>query len=156
MPRQRNQAYRKHLVWEEKRGRNSITRGRIPGECAPQIQTQGSVGRHHSRGETSLVLLEAGRKAPGETGSGAKARAEEDSQRRFVCQRRAPGEMSFFVEQTGGKVPGCSEHFPLTKPNTSCTIITPASLRFDCCSPSLRNAVRLPSGTDVHLHWSTQ
>src|SRR5208283_731995 len=43
----------------------------------------------------------------------------------------------------------------LTKPNTSCTIITPASLRSDCCSPSLRNAVRLASGIDVHLHWNT-
>src|SRR5271165_2826669 len=42
--------------------------------------------------------------------------------------------------------------FRLTKPNTSCTIITPASLRSDCCSPSLRNAVRLASGIDVHLH----
>ena len=37
-------------------------------------------------------------------------------------------------------------------PNTSCTIVTPASLRSDCCSPSFRNAVRLPSGIDVHLH----
>src|ERR1039457_5422692 len=44
----------------------------------------------------------------------------------------------------------------LTKPNTSCTIITPASLRSECCSPSLRNAVRLPSGIDVHLHRNTQ
>src|SRR5271165_7258948 len=43
----------------------------------------------------------------------------------------------------------------LTKPNTSCTIITPASLRSDCCSPSLRNAVRLASGIDVHLHRNT-
>jgi len=32
----------------------------------------------------------------------------------------------------------------------------PASLRSDCCSPSLRNAVRLPSGIDVHLHRNTQ
>jgi hypothetical protein len=39
--------------------------------------------------------------------------------------------------------------------NTSCTIITPASLRSDCCSPSLRNPVRLPSGIDVHLHRNT-
>ncbi len=39
--------------------------------------------------------------------------------------------------------------------NTSCTIITPASLRSDCCSPSFRNAVRLPSGIDVHLHRNT-
>src|SRR5437879_5089053 len=46
--------------------------------------------------------------------------------------------------------------FQLTKPNTSCTIITPASLRSDCCSASLRNAVRLPSGIDVHLHRNTQ
>src|SRR5271166_5984959 len=44
----------------------------------------------------------------------------------------------------------------LTKPNTSCTIISPASLRSDCCSPSLRNAVRLPSGIDVHLYRNTQ
>src|SRR5271166_903804 len=43
----------------------------------------------------------------------------------------------------------------LTKPNTSCTIITPASLRSDCCSSSLRNAVRLASGIDVHLHRNT-
>src|SRR5271166_1559163 len=43
----------------------------------------------------------------------------------------------------------------LTKPNTSCTIISPASLRSDCCSPSLRNAVRLPSGIDVHLYRNT-
>ena len=31
-----------------------------------------------------------------------------------------------------------------------------ASLRSDYCSPSLRNAVRLPSGIDVHLHRNTQ
>ena len=43
----------------------------------------------------------------------------------------------------------------LTKPNTSCTIITPASLRSDCCSPSFRNAVQLASGIDVHLHRNT-
>ena len=49
-----------------------------------------------------------------------------------------------------------AEHFPLTKPNTSGTIITPASLRSDCCSPSLRNAVRVPSGNDVHLYRNTQ
>ena len=44
----------------------------------------------------------------------------------------------------------------LTIPNTSSTITMPASLRSDCCSPSLRNAVRLPSGIDVHLHRNTQ
>jgi hypothetical protein len=49
-----------------------------------------------------------------------------------------------------------SGRFQLTMPNTSCTIITPASLRSDCCSPSLPNAVRLPSGIDVHLHRNTQ
>jgi hypothetical protein len=48
-----------------------------------------------------------------------------------------------------------SGRFQLTMQNTSCTIITPASLRSDCCSPSLRNAVRLPSGIDVHLHRNT-
>src|SRR5205823_1375986 len=40
----------------------------------------------------------------------------------------------------------------LTISNTYSTITMPASLRSDCCSPSLRNAVRLPSGNDVHLH----
>jgi len=43
----------------------------------------------------------------------------------------------------------------LTIPNTYSTITMPASLRSDCCSPSLRNAVRLPSGNDVHLHRNT-
>jgi len=46
--------------------------------------------------------------------------------------------------------------FQLTMMDTSCTIITPASLRSDCCSPSFRNAVRLPSGFDVHLHRNNQ
>src|SRR5271157_1412612 len=44
----------------------------------------------------------------------------------------------------------------LTIPNTYSTITMPASLRSDCCSPSLRNAVRLPSGTNVRLHRNTQ
>src|SRR5271165_7252052 len=44
----------------------------------------------------------------------------------------------------------------LTIPNTCATITLSASLRSDCCSPSLRNAVRLPSGIDVHLHRNTQ
>src|SRR5450755_2433842 len=43
----------------------------------------------------------------------------------------------------------------LTIPNTCATITVSASLRSDCCSPSLRNAVRLPSGIDVHLHRNT-
>ena len=43
----------------------------------------------------------------------------------------------------------------LTIPNTYSTITMPASLRSDCCSPSLRNAVRRPSGIDVHLHRNT-
>jgi len=43
----------------------------------------------------------------------------------------------------------------LTMPNTYSTITVPASLRSDCCSPSLRNAVRLPSGIDVHVHRNT-
>src|SRR5208337_1468253 len=81
------------------------------------------------------------------------------------------------LQQRGGRGKGAAAPFPctpnprptssaslrttppgpsrLTKPNTSCTIITPASLRSDCCSPSLRNAVRLPSGIDVHLHRNT-
>ena len=49
-----------------------------------------------------------------------------------------------------------SGRFQLTMPNTSCTIITSASLRSDCCSPSLRNAVRLPTGIGVCLHRNTQ
>ena len=44
----------------------------------------------------------------------------------------------------------------LTIPNTYSTITMSASLRSDCCSPSLRNAVRLPTGIDVHLHRNTQ
>jgi len=52
--------------------------------------------------------------------------------------------------------PLCSGQFRLTIPNTYTTITMPASLRSDCCSPSLRNAVRLPSGIDVHLHRNTQ
>src|SRR5271166_5968312 len=43
----------------------------------------------------------------------------------------------------------------LTIPNTCATITLSASLRSDCCSPSLRNAVRLPSGIDVHSHRNT-
>ena len=43
----------------------------------------------------------------------------------------------------------------LTIPNTYFTITTSASLRSDCCSPSLRNVVRLPSGIDVRLHRNT-
>ena|SRR5260370_32031445 len=46
--------------------------------------------------------------------------------------------------------------YRLTIPNTYSTITMSASLRSDCCSPSLRNAVRLPTGIDVHLHRNTQ
>src|ERR1019366_2096534 len=49
-----------------------------------------------------------------------------------------------------------SGQFRLTIPNTYSTITVPASLRSDCCSPSLRNAVRLPSGIDVPLPRNTQ
>ena len=48
-----------------------------------------------------------------------------------------------------------SGQFRLTIPNTYSTITMPASLRSGCCSLSLRNAVRLPSGIDVHLHRNT-
>ncbi len=44
----------------------------------------------------------------------------------------------------------------LTIPNTCSTITVSASLRSDCCSPSFRNAVRLPSGIDVYLHRNAQ
>jgi len=44
----------------------------------------------------------------------------------------------------------------LTIPNTWSTITMSASLRSDCCSPSHRNAVRLPSGMGVQLHRNPQ
>ena len=44
----------------------------------------------------------------------------------------------------------------MTKPNTSCTIEVPASLRSESCSPSARNAVRVPSGMSVHLRRNPQ
>jgi hypothetical protein len=40
----------------------------------------------------------------------------------------------------------------LTIPNLAPQFTKSASLCSDCCSPSLRNAVRLPYGIDVHLH----
>jgi hypothetical protein len=51
--------------------------------------------------------------------------------------------------------PRRSGQFRLTIPNTYSTITMPASLRSDCCSPSLRNGVRFPSGISVHLHRNT-
>ena len=42
-----------------------------------------------------------------------------------------------------------------TNSNTSCTIVRPASLRSDGCSPSYRNAVRLPTGIAVQIHRNT-
>lgn len=46
--------------------------------------------------------------------------------------------------------------FFLTKPNTSRTIEVPASLRSENCSPSARNAVRVPSGISVRLRRNPQ
>jgi DNA replication protein DnaC len=43
------------------------------------------------------------------------------------------------------------DSFFLTKPNASGTIEMPASLRSENCSPSARNAVRVPFGMSVHL-----
>jgi hypothetical protein len=43
------------------------------------------------------------------------------------------------------------DRFSLTKPNTSCTIEVPASLRSEDCSPSARNAVRVPFGISLRL-----
>src|SRR5260370_27920191 len=40
---------------------------------------------------------------------------------------------------------------PISKPNTSGTIKVPASLRSERCSPSARNAVRVPVGISVRL-----
>jgi hypothetical protein len=44
----------------------------------------------------------------------------------------------------------------LTKPNTSCTIEVPASLRSENRSPSARNAVRVPFGISVRLRRNPQ
>jgi len=44
----------------------------------------------------------------------------------------------------------------LTKPNTYCTIEVPASLRSENCSPSARNAVRVPFGISVCLRRNPQ
>src|SRR5439155_25336192 len=61
--------------------------------------------------------------------------------------------------------PGPREHplptlrsawFFLTKPNTSSTIEVPASLRSERCSPSARNAVRVPFGISVRLRRNPQ
>src|SRR5438105_4300534 len=52
----------------------------------------------------------------------------------------------------GGRVPTlCFGWFFLTNANTSCTIEVPASLRSERCSPSARNAVRVPFGISVRL-----
>ncbi len=48
------------------------------------------------------------------------------------------------------------DKFFLTKPNTSRTIELPASLRSENCSPSARNAVRVPFGISVHLRRNPQ
>src|SRR5260370_37904096 len=40
---------------------------------------------------------------------------------------------------------------PISKPNTTGTIKVPASLRSERCSPSARNAVRVPVGISVRL-----
>ena len=48
------------------------------------------------------------------------------------------------------------DRFSLTKPNTSFTIEMPASLRSENCSPSARNAVRVPAGISVRLRRNQQ
>ena len=48
------------------------------------------------------------------------------------------------------------DRFLLTKPNTSGTIEMPASLRSENCSPSARNAVRVPFGISVRLRRNPQ
>src|SRR3984885_14207852 len=79
-------------------------------------------------------------------------------------------ELLLYIEEAGAKglplspapeipadpaSPSLRTNLILTIPNTFSTITIPASVRSDCCSPSLRNAVRLPSGIDVHLHRNT-
>ena len=41
-------------------------------------------------------------------------------------------------------------------PSSACTIEVPASLRSENCSPSARNAVRVPSGISVRLRRNPQ
>src|SRR4029077_11242581 len=48
------------------------------------------------------------------------------------------------------------DRFSLTNANTSCTIDVPASLRSENCSPSARNAVRVPPGISVRLQRNPQ
>ena len=63
-------------------GRSSTARRRVVGERAPTFQTQGYDGRHYQGRETPLLLSEARRETPGQTGFGSKACAKEDSQGR--------------------------------------------------------------------------
>src|ERR1700733_11264772 len=58
--------------------------------------------------------------------------------------------LRFAPDPTSSPSPIQSPH--LTKPNTFCTIVRPASLRSEGCSPSYRNAVRLPTGIPVQIH----
>ena len=48
------------------------------------------------------------------------------------------------------------DRFSSTNANTSCTIEVPASLRSENCSPSARNAVRVPPGISVRLQRNPQ
>jgi hypothetical protein len=60
-------------------GRSSTARRRVLGECPAAVQTQGHDGGHYQRRKASLLLSEAGRETPSETGFGSKACPEKAS-----------------------------------------------------------------------------
>jgi len=80
--------------------------------------------------------------------------------RRSLCVlRRGQGLRPFPrtpFSASGALPPLCSGHLFLTKTNTCCTIEVPASLRSENCSPSVRNAVRVPFGISVRLRRNPQ
>ncbi len=76
------------------------------------------------------------------------------------CSRRGQGLLPLsphpFLRQRQPSSASLRIRFSLTKPNTSGTIELPASLRSECCSPSARNAVRVPFGISVRLRRNPQ
>jgi hypothetical protein len=64
----------------DKFGRSSTARRRVDRECTAPVQAQGADRGHHQGSQTSLLLSEAGRQAPSETGVGSQTCAKEVSQ----------------------------------------------------------------------------
>ena len=83
------------------------------------------------------------------------ARSRRANARRGLCVlRRGQGLRPFPrtpFSASGAFLRFAPDRFFLTKTNTSCTIEVPASLRSENCSPSARNAVRVPFGISVRL-----